>query len=176
MAHLTFGFIALAPLMAFPQFANKHRNTLTSHWKGIACVGVFKVGTTRTPFSDHCEVHECCDCGGDALAPIGTHRGLRVSTLQVANIVANNASLVLISLSLNQIIRSGIPIVTAFLGILIEKTVRTGSNFWHVLFPELPGCSVLMLIDFQKHLQHIGSRQCVERRCPQALKSFPWWS
>ena len=32
--------------------------------------------------------------------------------VQVANIVAMNASLVLISLSLNQIIRSGIPIIT----------------------------------------------------------------
>ena len=38
--------------------------------------------------------------------------------------MANNASLVLISLSLNQIIRSGIPIVTASLGIAIEHTVR----------------------------------------------------
>ena len=42
---------------------------------------------------------------------------------QVANIVAMNASLVLISLSLNQIIRSGIPIITAILGIAIEKKV-----------------------------------------------------
>ncbi|CAL8471965.1 g11507 [Coccomyxa elongata] len=86
MAHLAFGFIALAPVMALPQFANRHESTLRSHWKGIACVGAFKV----------------------------------------ANIVANNASLVLISLSLNQIIRSGIPIVTAFVGIMIEKTVPTG--------------------------------------------------
>ncbi len=37
--------------------------------------------------------------------------------------MANNASLVLISLSLNQIIRSGIPIVTAILGIVIEHIV-----------------------------------------------------
>lgn len=48
----------------------------------------------------------------------------RGTCLQVANIVANNASLVLISLSLNQIIRSGIPIVTAILGVVIEHTVR----------------------------------------------------
>jgi hypothetical protein len=41
----------------------------------------------------------------------------------VANIVANNASLVLISLSLNQIIRSGIPIMTAILGVVIEHSV-----------------------------------------------------
>lgn len=38
--------------------------------------------------------------------------------------MANNASLVLISLSLNQIIRSGIPIVTAIMGIVIERIVR----------------------------------------------------
>lgn len=49
--------------------------------------------------------------------------GCLLKMVQVANIVANNASLVLISLSLNQIIRSGIPIVTAFVGIVIEKTV-----------------------------------------------------
>ena len=52
-------------------------------------------------------------------------RAIRGATcLQVANIVANNASLVLISLSLNQIIRSGIPIVTAILGVVIEHSVR----------------------------------------------------
>ena len=43
--------------------------------------------------------------------------------------MANNASLVLISLSLNQIIRSGIPIVTAILGIAIEHTVRGTASF-----------------------------------------------
>ena len=48
---------------------------------------------------------------------------LPLMCLQVANIVANNASLVLISLSLNQIIRSGIPIITAILGIVIEHSV-----------------------------------------------------
>lgn len=51
-------------------------------------------------------------------------RAKRGNCLQVANIVANNASLVLISLSLNQIIRSGIPIVTAILGVVIEHSVR----------------------------------------------------
>lgn len=48
---------------------------------------------------------------------------------QVANIVAMNTSLVLISLSLNQIIRSGIPIFTAILGIAIEKIIPTGFEF-----------------------------------------------
>jgi len=59
-------------------------------------------------------------------APIPRLKGSLIRNLcclQVANIVANNASLVLISLSLNQIIRSGIPIVTAILGIVIEHIV-----------------------------------------------------
>ena len=48
MAHLAFGFIALAPVMALPQFATRHEGTLRSHWRGIACVGAFKVGNTGT--------------------------------------------------------------------------------------------------------------------------------
>ncbi|CAK0783113.1 hypothetical protein CVIRNUC_006308 [Coccomyxa viridis] len=86
MAHLTIGFFVLSPIMTLPYYSKQHAPTLKAQWKGIACVGSFKV----------------------------------------ANIVANNASLVLISLSLNQIIRSGIPIVTAILGIAIEHTVPTG--------------------------------------------------
>ncbi len=44
---------------------------------------------------------------------------------QVANIALNNMSLVFISLSLSQIIRSGIPVMTALLGVVIEKKVPT---------------------------------------------------
>lgn len=45
--------------------------------------------------------------------------------MQVANIALNNMSLVFISLSLSQIIRSGIPVMTALLGVVIEKKVPT---------------------------------------------------
>ncbi|KAK9830332.1 hypothetical protein WJX72_011058 [[Myrmecia] bisecta] len=48
-----------------------------------------------------------------------------VGTFKVANIVLNNISLVFISLSLSQIIRSAIPVVTALLGVLIERKVPT---------------------------------------------------
>lgn len=44
---------------------------------------------------------------------------------QVANIALNNMSLVFLSLSLSQIIRSGIPVVTALLGAVIEGKVPT---------------------------------------------------
>jgi hypothetical protein len=44
---------------------------------------------------------------------------------QVANIALNNMSLVFLSLSLSQIIRSGIPVLTALLGVLIERKVPT---------------------------------------------------
>lgn len=81
MAHLTFGFIALAPLMAFPHFANKHKNTLTSHWKGIACVGAFKVGTIRTPTTDSCEVLDCLHHGSDVLDSTNTDRAQCVFAL-----------------------------------------------------------------------------------------------
>ena len=44
---------------------------------------------------------------------------------QVANIALNNMSLVFLSLSLSQIIRSGIPVMTALLGAVIEKKIPT---------------------------------------------------
>ena len=74
------------------------------------------------------------NCVGCKLIKPGSHRPQTSALLaQVANIVAMNASLVLISLSLNQIIRSGIPIITAILGIAIEKKV--GCLCWAALQP-----------------------------------------
>lgn len=43
----------------------------------------------------------------------------------MANIALNNMSLVFLSLSLSQIIRSGIPVMTALLGAVIEKKIPT---------------------------------------------------
>ena len=43
MAHLTFGFVTLAPVMTLPYFASKHSATLRQHWKGVSCVAAFKV-------------------------------------------------------------------------------------------------------------------------------------
>ena len=71
--------------------------------------------------------------------------------LQVANIVANNASLVLISLSLNQIIRSGIPIITAILGIVIEHSV-TLTDAHHL--------SALNLLNVYSFLRLVEKQDC----------------
>ncbi|KAK9836954.1 hypothetical protein WJX81_002533 [Elliptochloris bilobata] len=48
-----------------------------------------------------------------------------VGVFKVANIALNNMSLVFLSLSLSQIIRSGIPVMTALVGVAIEKKVPT---------------------------------------------------
>ncbi|KAK9866952.1 hypothetical protein WJX84_004634 [Apatococcus fuscideae] len=45
------------------------------------------------------------------------------------NIVLNNSSLVFITLSLNQIIRSAIPVITAGVGIFVEKKIPTRAEF-----------------------------------------------
>lgn len=52
IAHLIIGIVALGPVMALPRFADGHIPTLRDHWKGIACVGAFKVCQTlqnKTP-------------------------------------------------------------------------------------------------------------------------------
>lgn len=43
MAHLTIGFFVLSPFMTLPYFAKQHAPTLKAQWKGISCVGAFKV-------------------------------------------------------------------------------------------------------------------------------------
>ena len=50
---------------------------------------------------------------------------MHVDCAQVANIALNNMSLVFLSLSLSQIIRSGIPVMTALLGAVMEKRIPT---------------------------------------------------
>ena len=47
MAHLTFGFVTLAPVMTLPYFASKHSATLRQHWKGLSCVAAFKASFDR---------------------------------------------------------------------------------------------------------------------------------
>ena len=43
MAHLTIGFFVLSPIMTLPYYSKQHAPTLKAQWKGIACVGSFKV-------------------------------------------------------------------------------------------------------------------------------------
>lgn len=43
MVHLSIGFFVLSPFMTLPYFAKQHAPTLKAQWKGIACVGTFKV-------------------------------------------------------------------------------------------------------------------------------------
>ena len=43
MVHLTVGFFVLSPFMTLPYFAKQHAPTLKAQWKGITCVGTFKV-------------------------------------------------------------------------------------------------------------------------------------
>jgi len=43
MVHLTVGFFVLAPFMTLPYFYKQHAPTLKAQWKGISCVGTFKV-------------------------------------------------------------------------------------------------------------------------------------
>ena len=43
MVHLTVGFFVLAPFMTLPYFYKQHAPTVKAQWKGISCVGTFKV-------------------------------------------------------------------------------------------------------------------------------------
>ena len=56
-----------------------------------------------------------------------------VGFFKVMNIVLNNASLVHITLSLNQIIRSAIPVITAGIGVFVEQKVPTAPELSSLL-------------------------------------------
>lgn len=56
-----------------------------------------------------------------------------VGFFKVMNIVLNNASLVWITLSLNQIIRSAIPVITAGVGVFVESKIPTGPELSSLL-------------------------------------------
>ena len=56
-----------------------------------------------------------------------------VGFFKVMNIVLNNASLVYITLSLNQIIRSAIPVITAGVGVFVENKIPTGPELSSLL-------------------------------------------
>ncbi|KAL0040726.1 hypothetical protein WJX79_003172 [Trebouxia sp. C0005] len=51
-----------------------------------------------------------------------------IGVYMAANVSLNNLSLVLITLSLNQVIRSAIPVCTATLAVFIEKKIPTGEE------------------------------------------------
>lgn len=59
MAHLTFGFLALSPIMALPYFAARHRNTLQHHWKGISCVAAFKARAVAGDSAGSMQAGQC---------------------------------------------------------------------------------------------------------------------
>lgn len=50
MVHLTVGFFVLSPFMTLPYFAKQHAPTIKAQWKGITCVGTFKVSTQAVVF------------------------------------------------------------------------------------------------------------------------------
>ncbi len=54
MVHLTVGFFLLSPFMTLPYFAKQHGPTLKAQWKGITCVGTFKVCLQCIPFKPSC--------------------------------------------------------------------------------------------------------------------------
>lgn len=89
ICHMIFSFVALAPVMLFPQFKSQHLPTLRKQWLGIVCIGVFFA----------------------------------------INIGFNNVSLLSISLSLNQVIRASIPVVTCIASISIEGKKPSREEF-----------------------------------------------
>ena len=64
----------------------------------------------------------------------GQWRGLAlVALLNGVQIAANNASLAVVELSMNQVLRAGVPVLTALLGVGIEHKVPTAAEMLALL-------------------------------------------
>ncbi|MEW5301979.1 MAG: hypothetical protein WDW38_008612 [Sanguina aurantia] len=93
VAHMTFTFLALAPLMCMKTHRDQHASTLKKQWLGLIGVGTFFA----------------------------------------INVGMNNYSLLTISLSLNQVIRASIPVVTAVGAVFIEHKTPSRREFMSLL-------------------------------------------
>ena len=91
--HMGFSFVVLLPFMLCKPYVGRHRATLEQQWKGLVAIG-----EAACPLA----CLRCMACSLLWLRPLLCPSGLFLA----ANISLNNLSLVLITLSLNQIIRS----------------------------------------------------------------------
>ena len=89
--HMGFSFLALLPLMLREPYVSRHMPTLKQQWKGLVAIGEACLLTCL----------QCTHCPVVWLRPLLSPAGLFLA----ANISLNNLSLVLITLSLNQVIR-----------------------------------------------------------------------
>ena len=90
--HMGFSFVVLLPFMLCEPYASRHRPTLEQQWKGLVAIG--EAGCPLACL-------QCMGCPLPGLRPVLCPAGIFLA----ANISFNNLSLVLITLSLNQIIR-----------------------------------------------------------------------
>ena len=104
--HMGFSFVALLPFMLREPFLSKHKDTLRKQWKGLVAIGLFMVGPAMDRGNSEARHWPCPHI---PLFPVvQPSSSSSAHCLQALNIALNNLSLVLITLSLNQVIRCGL--------------------------------------------------------------------
>ena len=105
-----FSFVALLPFMLREPFLSKHKDTLQKQWKGLVAIGLYMVNFAPTRARHWSGLGRT---GSPTLLCLAVYPPSTSSAhcLQALNIALNNLSLVLITLSLNQVIRWGLVVM-----------------------------------------------------------------